>query len=83
MSKTTCLLIELENDGKYIGTSKFEVNEYLFGDILVLVRQGGTLTISTPGVSRNDIAKAFKAVFDDNGETPVSTPVSTPRWINC
>lgn len=69
MYKTTCLLIELDNDGKYIGTSKFEVNEYLFGDILVLVRQGGTLTISTPGVSRDDVSKAFKAVFADSGPT--------------
>lgn len=70
MSKTTCLLIELDNDGKYIGTSKFEVNEHLFGDILVLVRQGGTLTISTPGVSRDDVSKAFKAVFAGSGPTP-------------
>lgn len=82
MSKTTCLLIELENDGKYIGTSKFEVNEHLFDGLVVLVRQGGTLTISTPGVTRNDIAKAFKDVFEGTSGTPVSTPVSTPRWIN-
>ena len=77
MSKTTCLLIELDNDGKYIGTSKFEVNEHLFGDILVLVRQGGTMTISTPGVSRDDVAKAFKAVFSDSGPT---TRGEVSRW---